>query len=54
MPSAANFDATADFKELSSAVKVNDASNANPVDYRVWVYEPASITSDQTFSITIG
>lgn len=54
MPSAANFDATADFKELSSTVNVNDASLANPVEYRVWVYEPASITSDQTFSITIG
>lgn len=53
MPSAMNADCTKDFVKVSQ-VSVKGASNYEAIPYNVWVYEPASISSDQTFTVTLG
>jgi len=54
MPSAQNADCTSEFKKLSSNITVKGAENSEGIEYKVWVYEPASISDDQTFTVTLG
>jgi hypothetical protein len=54
MPSAQNFDCTSDFKKQTSTVEVKGAEGAKGIAYNVWVYEPAKISDDQTFTVTLG
>lgn len=53
MPSAMNADCTADFVKKSPIV-VEGANGYEGISYNVWVYEPASISDDQTFTVTLG
>lgn len=54
MPSAQGADATKDFVKQSSTVTVEGANGATGIAYNVWVYEPALISDDQTFTVTLG
>ena len=54
MPSAMNADCTADFVKQSNPISVEGANGYTGIDYNVWIYEPASISDDQTFTITLG
>lgn len=54
MPSAMNADCTADFVKQSTTVMVEGANGYTAEAYNVWIYEPASISDDQTFSVTLG
>lgn len=57
MPSASNADCTADFVKMSSSITVSvlaGSDNYVNKEYNVWVYEPALITEDQTFEVTLG
>lgn len=54
MPSAMNADCTADFVKQSEPVMVEGANGYTPIAYNVWVYEPAAISDDQTFTVTLG
>lgn len=54
MPSAQGADATKDFVKQSSTVVVEGANNTTGIAYNVWVYEPALISDDQTFTVTLG
>lgn len=53
MPSAMNADCTADFVK-QAPITVEGANGYTGVSYNVWVYEPASISDDQTFTVTLG
>ena len=54
MPSAMNADATASFVKQSATVSVEGAEGYTAVAYNVWVYQPASIDSTETYAVTIG
>lgn len=54
LPSAMNADATADFVKQSATVQVEGAEGYTATAYNVWVYEPASIPSNQSYAITIA
>lgn len=54
MPSAQGADATKDFVKQSSTVTVEGANHTTGIAYNVWVYEPALISDDQTFTVTLG
>ena len=54
MPSAMNADCTSDFVLQQNTVQVEGADGYAPIEYKVWVYEPASISDDQTFTVTLG
>lgn len=54
MPSAMNADATASFVRQSATVNVEGAEGYTAVAYNVWVYQPASIDSTETYAVTIG
>ena len=55
MPSAMNADATANFVKQSSTVNVAGANGTDFMKaYKVWVYQPASIDSTETYTITLG
>lgn len=54
LPSAMNADATADFVKQSTTVQVEGAEGYAAAAYNVWVYEPASIPSNQSYAITIA
>ena len=54
MPSAMNADCTADFVKQSETVMVEGANRYEAIAYNVWVYEPAMISDDQTFTVTLG
>lgn len=54
MPSAMNADATASFVKQSATVNVEGAEGYTAVAYNVWVYQPASIDSTETYAVTIG
>lgn len=54
MPSAMNADATASFVKQGSTVSVEGAEGYTAVAYNVWVYQPASIDSTETYAVTIG
>lgn len=54
MPSAVNADCTANFVKQATTVSVEGANGSAGIDYNVWVYEPAEISDDQTFTVTLG
>ena len=54
LPSAMGADATADFVKQSGTVQVEGAEGYTAAAYSVWVFEPASIPSTQSYSIVIG
>lgn len=55
MPSAMNADATASFVKQPSTVNVAGANGTDFMKaYKVWVYQPASIDSTETYTITLG
>ena len=54
LPSAMGADATADFVKQAGTVAVEGAEGYTSVPYTVWVFEPASIPSTQSYSIVIG
>ncbi len=54
MPSAMNADATASFVKHAGTVNVEGAEGYTAVAYSVWVYQPASIDSTETYAVTIG
>lgn len=54
MPSAMNADATASFVKQSTQVQVEGAESYAATAYDVWVYQPASIDSTETYAVTIG
>ena len=54
MPSAMNADCTADFIKQSETILVEGANGYDAIAYNVWVYEPAAISDDQTFTVTLG
>lgn len=54
MPSAMNADATASFVKQADTVNVEGAEGYTAVAYSVWVYQPASIDSTETYAVTIG
>lgn len=54
MPSAVNADCTANFVKQTSTVMVEGAEASEGIAYNVWVYEPAEISDDQTFTVTLG
>lgn len=54
MPSAMNADATASFVKQNTQVQVEGAEGYTATAYDVWVYQPASIDSTETYAVTIG
>lgn len=54
LPSAMGADATKDFIKQTNTVNVEGAEGFTAVPYNVWVFEPASIPSTQSYSIVIG
>lgn len=54
MPSAMNADATASFIKQAGTVQVEGAEGYTAAAYSVWVYQPASIDSTETYAVTIG
>ena len=54
MPSAMNADCTADFVKQTNTILVEGANGYEGIAYNVWIYEPAVISDDQTFIITLG
>lgn len=54
MPSAMNADATASFVKQTGSVQVEGAEGFTAAAYNVWVYQPASIDSTETYAVTIG
>ena len=54
LPSAIGADATADFVKQGGTVQVEGAEGYTAAAYSVWVFEPASIPSTQSYSIVIG
>lgn len=54
MPSAMNADATASFVKQAGIVNVEGAEGYTAVPYSIWVYQPASIDSTETYAVTIG
>lgn len=53
MPSAMNADATASFVKQAGSVQVEGAEGFTAAAYNVWVYQPASIDSTETYAVTI-
>lgn len=54
LPSAMGADATADFIKQAGTVAVEGAEGYTSAPYTIWVFEPASIPSTQSYSIVIG
>lgn len=54
MPSAMNADVTARFVKQAGSVQVEGAEGFTAAAYNVWVYQPASIDSTETYAVTIG
>ena len=54
MPSSMNADATANFVKQNTQVQVEGAEGYAATAYDVWVYQPASIDSTETYAVTIG
>ena len=54
MPSAQNADCTKNFVKQASTITVEGANGTTGIAYNVWVYEPALISDDQTFTVTLG
>lgn len=53
LPSASNADITGEFKKQSSTVNVEGSNGYTAKAYNVWVYQPASLGSDEVYAITI-
>lgn len=54
MPSALNADVTALFVKQAAAVPVKGANGYAAANYDIYVYQPASIDSGETYTVTIG
>lgn len=54
MPSALNADVTSLFVKQETTVAVNGANGYTSAAYDVYVYQPASIDSGETYSVVIG
>ena len=54
MPSALNADVTALFVKQAATVPVNGANGYTAANYNIYVYQPASIDSGETYTVTIG
>lgn len=54
MPSAMNADCTSDFVLQTNTITVEGVNGYSGTAYKVWVYEPAAISDDQTFTVTLG
>lgn len=54
MPSALNADVTALFIKQSTTVSVEGVNGYAGAAYNVYVYQPASIDADETYTVTIG
>jgi phage-related tail fiber protein len=54
MPSAQSADCTKNFVKQASTITVEGANGSTGIAYNVWVYEPALISDDQTFKVTLG
>ena len=54
MPSAMNADCTADFVKQNEPIMVEGLNGYTAIAYNVWIYEPAMISDDQTFIVTLG
>ena len=54
MPSAWGTDVTSEFKKQTNTVSVEGAHGYEAVSYNVWVYQPESLDSSETYDITIG
>lgn len=54
LASSMNADITSQFVEQTNKVAVNGANSYATADYTVYVYQPASIGSDEIYSITIA
>lgn len=54
LTSAMNADATASFVKQNTQVQVEGAEGYAATAYDVWVYQPASIDSTETYAVTIG
>ena len=52
MPSSSNANVTPEFKKLSYSIKVSGANAYDPIDYDVWVYEPATMAGTYTVTLT--
>ena len=54
MPSAWGTDVTSEFKKQPKTVNVEGVGGYEAASYNVWVYEPQSLDSSETYDITIG
>lgn len=54
MPSAMGADCTENFVKMTNTIEVKGANNTPAAPYNVWVYEPAYISDDQTFTVSLG
>lgn len=54
LKSASNADITSEFKKENSTVNVEGVNGASATAYNVWVYQPASLGSDEVYTITLG
>lgn len=52
--SSMNADATADYVQQATTIKIAGKNNYSSVDYNVWIYEPASIAETEVHEVTIG
>lgn len=53
LDSTMNLDITAEYNQIAN-VNVEGANGATAIPYKVWVYEPAELGSDQIQTITLG
>ena len=49
-----NADITAEYKKQTPDIQVEGVNGYTAVDYKVWVYEPASINASEVHSVTIS
>lgn len=54
LPSAMNADVTSQFVLQEKQVKVAGKNGYTPTDYKVWVYQPASLDPSEVYTITLG
>lgn len=54
LPSAMNADVTSQFVLQEKQVKVAGKNGYAPADYKVWVYQPASLDPSEVYTITLG
>lgn len=54
MPSAQNADITTEFVLQDSYVQVAGKNDYEAADYKVWIYQPASLDQSEVYSIVLG